>query len=307
MAMRGLQFTSKKISSSRSNEEHSLNCQNPVLAPHPNSFHRHSSLHKTTTCAAVADTVILALSQQKFSTMAFVSALPLSSRRRAPLSRSALTGVAINNSPSPIITGPRMGYGDYSYLTDKSKSHSGQYYAASVSTFGRLGKGSPTVDPNALDGRNTKGGVLVPKEGIPQEIDPILLSEEAMVDPRVAESEGTVYSWDATYMSKYGRGNASDLDDETVVDDAFAKFRDSLSEERDKKLSAMDCGAEARVEMIRKGLDEKYMLCFEGALEAAYARLQKISDPVFLTSSGEPQTDIPGFPYMKSVGAMDFQ
>lgn len=239
--------------------------------------------------------------------MAFVSGIPLSSRRSAPLSRSALTGVAVNTSPAPVATALRMGYGDYSYLTDETKGHVGQYYVDKFRIASDFGRGAPKTQADALIGRTMKGGVLVPKQGIPQEIDPMLLSEEKMVDPRIAESEGEVYSWDRSFKDKYGGKKQTDLDDKEVMDGAFSEFRSSLAEERGKTLKAMNFGAAARMERIRAGFEEKYLCCLDGALDVAYARLQKISNPVTLSPAGEPQTEIPGFPYMGSVGAMNFQ
>lgn len=183
----------------------------------------------------------------------------------------------------------------------------GQYYVDKFRIASDFGRGTPKTEADALIGRTMKGGIFVPKQGIPQEIDPILLSEEKMVDPRIAESEGEMYPWDRSFKDKYGGDNKTDMNDETVIDEAFAQFRGSLAEERGKKLTAMDSGAAARVERIRAGFEEKYLYCLDGALDVAYARLQKISNPMTLTSTGEPQTEIPGFPYMASVGAMNFQ
>lgn len=171
-------------------------------------------------------------------------------------------------------------------------------------------KGAPQTDADAKLGRNIKGAVFVPLEGIPQEFDPALPTsdEPTAVDPRLAESEGSVYPWDVNYVDPaFGADTFAKLDDEEVSDNAFAAFRSSLATERGAALSAMDFGACARVNRIKEGLDEAYLLCLDGKLDARYARLQNISDPPEFNPYGVPQTEIPGTPFVGSVGALDLQ
>lgn len=241
--------------------------------------------------------------------MAFVTGLPLTASSTTSVgSRSSLSGTAVSTSRPSVCT-TRMGYGDYSYLTDKTKGHVQQYY---VDKF-RIGQDFTKISINsqsaAMLGRDVKGAVYVPIEGIPQVFDPALPTsdEPTAPDPRLTEATGSVYPWDVNYEDPENADSTfADVSDEEVADNAFAQFRASVAKERGMSLTAMDFGAAARVNRILEGLDESYLLTLDGALEARYARLQKICNPPTFTPTGEPQTEIPGFPYMGSVGAMDF-
>ncbi|KAI0563907.1 hypothetical protein FGB62_32g243 [Gracilaria domingensis] len=194
--------------------------------------------------------------------------------------------------------------------TDKTKGHVNQYYVDKFRILTDFTKRGPSNPSDAMLGRDIKGRILVPTEGIPQPFDPALppRDETATPDPRIAEAEGVSYPWDPNYVDpKFAPGTYADCEDEAIADDAFQKFRSAVAEQRTSALTAMDFGAVARKQRIRAGLDEKYLLCLDGALDAAYARLQDISDPPMFTPYGEPQTEIPGQPFTASVGAMDFQ
>eukprot|EP00177_Eucheuma_denticulatum_P006985 GFKZ01012702.1.p1 GENE.GFKZ01012702.1~~GFKZ01012702.1.p1 ORF type:complete len:297 (+),score=38.05 GFKZ01012702.1:173-1063(+) len=239
--------------------------------------------------------------------MAFVPGLPISQTRSSPLSQSTFAPHGLPTSPSTTpLTTPRMGYGAYSYSTDKTKGHVNQYYVDKFRIISDFAKGPPKTIADAKLGRNIKGGVAVPEEGIPQDIDPVLLTGEPMVDPRIAEAEGSVYSWDINFANPaFLPETYADVNDDAVAKDALAKFRSSMVDSRTKMLSAMDFGAAARISRIKEGLDERYLLSLDGALDVAYARLQKIADLPTFTPTGEPQTEIPGIPFLGSVGALD--
>lgn len=234
--------------------------------------------------------------------MAFVTALPVA--RATPTLRTRAT-----ESLRPSTT--RMGYGDYSYSTDKTKGHVQQYYVDKFRVASDFGRGSaPSDDADAALGRTAKGAVLVPAEGVPQPVDPILAADMSGVDadPRVAESEGQVWPWDAAYPDpEFASSSFADVESEEVADDAFAAFRSGSNDERAAALSAFDAALKYKVAKIEAGFSEKYMLTMEGQYEANYARLQKIKDVCMFTPTGAPATEIPGFPYLQSVGAMDFQ
>lgn len=183
-----------------------------------------------------------------------------------------------------------------------------QYYVDKFRIAADFAKGAPATTADASIGRNAKGGVLVPKNGIPQEVDPAIAYDgELMEDPRIAESEGSLYFWDKNYDDpKFAPSTYADLDDEDVAEDALIKYRGAMAEERTMMLTKMDFGAAARVQRIKQGISEPELLTLDGALDAAYARLQKVCDPPTLGPTGVPQTEIPGMPYMGSCGAMDF-
>lgn len=202
-----------------------------------------------------------------------------------------------------------MGYGEYSYLTDKTKGHVQQYYVDKFRIVSDLARGVPLYAGVPMLGRGIMGGVEVPVEGIKQEFDPALPTsdEPTAPDPRLVEASGSLYPWDPNYVDPEWRGDTfADLSDEEITDLSFQQFRSSLAEERGKALTAMDFGANARIQRIKEGVDETELLTLDGALDVNYARLQKISNPPTLSPTGTPQTNIPGFPYMASVGAMDF-
>lgn len=204
-----------------------------------------------------------------------------------------------------------MGYGAYSYLTDKSKGHVNQYYVDKFRTITDFARGVPQSLGDALVGRNIKSGVLVPSKGIPQLVDtpeiPILSDVEA--DPRIAETDGSLYPWDIKYVNpKFGADTYQDLNDPDVADDALAKFRSSVAMDRSAALTAMDFGAAERINRLKKGtMEESYMLTLDGQLDIEYAKVEKIAFIPSLNPTGIPQTEIPGYPYLKAVGALDFQ
>lgn len=202
-----------------------------------------------------------------------------------------------------------MGYGDYSILTDKTQGHTNNYYIDKFRNIEDFAKGPPQTLDDALLGRNIKGGVLVPTEGIPQLEDTPEIRidmDNAVPDPRVAESEGAMYPWDINYKDpKFAPETYADIDDPEVADTALSQFRASVWKDRQASLTAMDFGATARVNRIIDGLDETYMLTLDGQLDVEYAKLQKVSYPMSFTPYGEPETTIPGKPYLGSVGALD--
>lgn len=234
--------------------------------------------------------------------MAFVTALPVA--RATPTLRARAT-----ESLRPATT--RMGYGDYSYSTDKTKGHVQQYYVDKFRVASDFGRGSaPKDDGDAVLGRTAKGAKLVPEGGVPQPVDPILSADMSGVDadPRVAESEGEVWAWDAGYQDPaLAPSSYADVESAEVADDAFASFRSASNSERAAALSAFDAALKYKVAKIEAGFSEKYMLTMEGQYEANYARLQKIKDVCMFTPTGQPATEIPGFPYLQSIGALDFQ
>lgn len=234
--------------------------------------------------------------------MAFVTALPVA--RAAPPLRTRAT-----EPLRPATT--RMGYGDYSYSTDKTKGHVQQYYVDKFRVASDFGRGSaPTDDGDAVLGRTAKGAALMPTGGVPQPVDPILLADMSGedADPRVAESEGAVWRWDAGYADPaFAAESFADVESADVADDAFVAFRAASGGERAAALGSFDAALKYKVAKIQAGFSEKYMLTMEGQYEANYARLQKIKDIVMFTPSGQPATELPGFPYLQSIGAMDFQ
>eukprot|EP00178_Gracilaria_changii_P017714 TRINITY_DN504_c0_g2_i1.p1 TRINITY_DN504_c0_g2~~TRINITY_DN504_c0_g2_i1.p1 ORF type:complete len:336 (-),score=46.19 TRINITY_DN504_c0_g2_i1:2075-2965(-) len=243
--------------------------------------------------------------------MAFITALPVGNKSPpAALCSSFVCNHAISHHSSTTTNAPRMGYGKYSYITDKTKGHVNQYYVDKFRTIADFSKGIPASMADAMVGRDQKGRVKVPAEGIPQPLDPALPPrvEDVAPDPRIAEAEGVLYPWDPNYVNpEFAPESFGNTEDSEIVEDAFQKFRSSIAEERTSALTAMDFGAVARKQRIKAGLDEKYLLCLDGALDATYARLQNIADPMVFSPYGEPQTEIPGMPFTPSVGAMDFQ
>ena len=184
-----------------------------------------------------------------------------------------------------------------------------QYYIDKFRIVSDFGRGVPLYAGTPMLGRGIMGGVKVPKEGIPQVFDPALPTsdEPTAPDPRLVEASGTLYRWDVNYVDpEWRKDSFADMSDDEIADRSFQQFRSSVSESRGMALTAMDFGATARVQRIMGGIDETELLTLDGALDVNYARLQKISNPPTLNPTGSPQTDIPGFPYMTSVGAMDF-
>lgn len=203
-----------------------------------------------------------------------------------------------------------MGYGDYSYITDKTKGHVQQYYVDKFRVASDFGRGSaPKSDADAMLGRDAKGAVLIPKGGVPQELDPVIKADMADMpeDPRVAESEGKVWAWDAGYEDpEFAPETFADIDDEEVADQAFAAFMGASQSERGAVLGELDAALDYRVKRIQAGLSENYLLTMAGKYEANYGRLQKIKETMQFTPTGAPQTEIPGFDYLPGIGALDF-
>lgn len=203
-----------------------------------------------------------------------------------------------------------MGYGDYSYTTDKTKGHVQQYYVDKFRVASDFSRGAPASDDDAVLGRDRKGAVAVPTEGIPQPVDPILDADMYLVpeDPRVAESKGAVYPWDVDYVDpEYEPENYADVEDDEVSDSAFAAFRQASQAERGNALGELDAALKYQVEKIKGGLSESLLLTMEGKYLANYARLQKVANVMqYSPISGAPQTEIPGIPYLPGIGALDF-
>lgn len=187
-----------------------------------------------------------------------------------------------------------MKYGDYSYITDKTAGQIGNYYVDKARNSSDIARyGAPKSEGATYLGRDTKGRINIPKEGIPQEIDEILLPEkgtEKMVDPRIAEADGTVYSWDDGYVDTSFTDGLSDVNDEEVVDNSFARFRGLMSAERGATLTSFDRGIESKIDELQNGTDESYDLTIWGQWDKEYAKLQKIKN-----------TDV-----KDSIGAFDF-
>lgn len=187
-----------------------------------------------------------------------------------------------------------MKYGDYSYLTDRTGGPTGNYYIDKARNSTDFAKnGAPRDEGATYIGRDTKGRINIPKEGIPQEIDDILKpddSVEKMVDPRIAEAEGTVYRWDPGFVDTSFTDGLTDTNDEEAVDNEFARFRGLMSAQRGAMLSEVNRGIAAKVKEIMSGLDEEYLLTVPGKWDVEYARLQKLKN-----------TDTPEY-----IGALDF-
>jgi hypothetical protein len=237
---------------------------------------------------------------------AFVSAAPsvFASSFTAPLVSVRPTAA------SPSAANLSAKYGDYSYSTDKTKGHVQQYYVDKFRVATDFSRGlGPKTDADAVLGCDAKGRVIVPSGGVPQPVDPILLADMTGVptDPRVADAEGTLYPWDNQYLDPaFDASTFADVDDASVADTAFAAFRAASSAERGAALRAAEAGVAHRVEKIKSGLSEAYLLTMEGKYEANYARLQGIKTVLQFSPTGAPQTELPGFDYLPSIGAMDY-
>lgn len=176
-----------------------------------------------------------------------------------------------------------------------------------ASDFGRFS--APRSDADAVLGRDAKGAVLVPKNGVPQEVDDVLKADMSGVaeDPRVAESEGKVWAWDRGFEDpEFAADTFADIDDAAVADQAFASYMGQSQAERGRMLSGLDASLDFRVKKIQAGLSENFLLSMEGKYEANYGRLQKIKETPQFTPTGAPQTEIPGFDYLGGIGALDF-
>lgn len=195
-------------------------------------------------------------------------------------SASALSASRSNYSVSTSVT---MGYGDYQLFIK--------------------------TDTSPSSAKSASGSVVVPKEGIPQPVDPLLAVDmsNAPEDPRVTEALGKVYDWNGKVaQSALDVSGMGDIDDEATSSSSFAAFRRTSSADRAKLLAAMEAGRRHRLEKIQAGFSENYLLTMEGKLEANYARIQKIGNMPGFTATGQPQTDIPGKPFMRGIGALDF-
>lgn len=246
--------------------------------------------------------------------MAFVNSLPVDATSSSLLGERSRTSAVSSlrpgaSSASSAVT-PRMKYGDYSYSTDKTKGHVQQYYVDKFRVASDFSKGVPATDADAVLGRDRKGAVAVPTGGIPQPMDPLLLVDMTGVpeDPRVAESKGAVYRWDSDYADpQFAADTFADVEDESVSDSAFAAFRAASQAERGSALAELDAAQKYQIEKIKGGLSEPLLLTMEGKYLANYARLQKIANVMqYSPISGQPQTEIPGIPYLPGIGALDF-
>ncbi|GAB0490600.1 hypothetical protein MMPV_001837 [Pyropia vietnamensis] len=222
--------------------------------------------------------------------------------------RAAFSGRAVSVvPPARASTSLRMGYGDYSYVTDLTKGHVQQYYVDKFRRASDFTRGVPASDDDAMLGRTAKGSVAVPADGIPQLPDgPLARSPDAPADPRVAEADGSVWSWDASYVDP-ALSAVEDTNDEAVADAAFAAFRGSMAGPRGAALAASRKALDATVARLSGTISEKSLLTLDGQLDVEYSRLQKIKVHPTLSPTGQPQTEIPGTPYLGSVGALDFQ
>jgi hypothetical protein len=204
----------------------------------------------------------------------------------------------------------RAKYGDYSYSTDKTKGHVQQYYVDKFRVATDFSRGlGPKTDADGVLGRDAKGRQIIPNGGVPQPVDPILFADMTGVpaDPRIADAEGVLYPWDNQYEDPaFAVDTYANVEDESVSDNAFAAFRAASSLERAESLRAAEAGREFLVEKIKGGLSESYLLSMEGKYVANYARLQNIKNVLQFTPTGAPQSQLPGFDYLPSIGAMDF-
>jgi len=192
----------------------------------------------------------------------------------------------------------RMGYGDYSYSTDKTQGHTRNYYIDKFrvpSDFGSMG--SPTQ-------KSTDG---IPAEGIAQLEGPLARQPGAPEDPRVLEASGAIYPWDPNYVDpETALESLADVDDDDVADSAFQQFRAASAAERGSALSTFSIAAEKRDKIFQMTFSEKRILTLSGQLENEGARLAKKKSFPMFTPSGQPQTEIPGKPFMDSIGAADY-
>jgi hypothetical protein len=203
---------------------------------------------------------------------AFVPALPVPTRGSsgAALLTHAAPGAAATAAAAaaaaraasrvaPAAFAPRMGYGDYSYSTDRTQGHLQQYYIDKFRVAADFARGrGPTDDADAIVGRNAKGAVLIPRGGVPQPVDPILLPDPAFdppatEDPRVAEAEGAMYPWDRAYKDpRLEQGTPTDLDDPEIFDSAFVDFVSATKEDRRQALNAFRDAFFYRLEESKK-------------------------------------------------------
>ena len=233
-------------------------------------------------------------------TMAFVNA-PLADART--FTRG--TPVATRCVTRPNTNTVRMGYGDYSILTDKTRGHNWQYYIDKFRVIGDFTKGQPKTDADAVLGYDRKGFKLITNDGIPQtESGELAYDPNSTPDPRLAEASGSVWDWDAAYEKPV---EYADVNDPKVVEDAFLAFRDASAAERGAMLTALDLGAVTANQLRSEyGYSESYLLTIEGQHERQGALADRKGEVPFLTPYGKPQTQIPGTDYLGSVSALDF-
>lgn len=226
--------------------------------------------------------------------------------RGAPVARPSATSALRAPGSAAVAAGPHMGYGDYSILTDETKAPVGNYYSDKFRRSSDFTRGVALTDASAMYGRSSKGAVLVPKEGIPQELeDGLGRSDDAPADPRVAEADGAVWSWDKNYDNPEYAGLSEATAE--VEESAFASFRAACAADRAAALAASDRVTDATVAKLAGDLSERFKLTLEGQHAVEYARLQKIKNhPVMGGVDGRPQTEVPGTAYLASIGAADF-
>ncbi|OSX68881.1 hypothetical protein BU14_2132s0001 [Porphyra umbilicalis] len=226
--------------------------------------------------------------------------------RGAPVARPSATSPL--RAPAAPAVGPRMGYGDYSILTDETKAPVGNYYADKFRRASDFTRGVALTDASAMYGRSAKGAIVVPKQGVPQELDEGLARiDGAPDDPRVAEADGAVWSWDANYDNPNYKG-MTEADQESAEEAAFASFRAACATDRAATLAASDRVTDATVAKLAGDLSEGFKLTLEGQHAVEYARLQKIKNhPMTAGVEGKPQTEVPGTAYLASIGAADFE
>lgn len=196
----------------------------------------------------------------------------------------------------------RMGYGSYSYITDKTQGHTNQYYIDKFRKVEDLAKfTSPLSDDDAMVGRTAKGTVKVPKQGIPEPRDSALppIDPTAPEDPRIAEAEGSLYPWDSSFKNPdFDPSSYADINDEEVSSDAFSQFRSAMSDTRGMSLSTVDSQSKYRKERLKAGLDDTYLLTLDGQHEIGHMITEKMLSPSMgtRTETGYPQP----------VSALDF-
>lgn len=195
-----------------------------------------------------------------------------------------------------------MGYGSYSYITDKTQGHTNQYYVDKFRRVEDLAKfTSPLSDDDAAIGRTAKGTVKVPKQGIPEPRDSALppIDPTAPEDPRIAEAEGSVYPWDSSFQnSEFDSSTYADINDEEVSSDAFYQFRKAMTDTRGGALSDVNSRLKYRNERFKAGLDDKYILTLDGQHDINHMITEKMLSPSVIThtETGYPQP----------VSALDF-
>lgn len=228
--------------------------------------------------------------------MAFVNATPVTaSVRPASSLRPHVTSLPRTSSVVNSSTTIRMGYGDYSYITDQTTGQVQRPYVNHLGSPGGRLKGLMASVSSDTFGGSSKGKIDIPKEGIPQLEDSELIpiDNNAPPDPRLAETEGKLYPWDPNHPKSESENDStlSKMEEDEAARKAMSQFRSSMASERSAALSAYQQGTTARVERIKGGLDETYKLTMDGQLELKYARVEGIIDA--------------GGPASGSVGALD--